>query len=71
MTKANNLRDQSVEELELNLETARKDLFNLRCELSQSARWEKPHRLKQNRKEVARLLTILHEKQSTSRKSEI
>lgn len=68
MTKASNLRDQSIEELEMNLDNARKDLFALRCELSQSARWEKPHRLPQRRKEIARLLTILHEKQSASRK---
>jgi ribosomal protein L29 len=71
MSKASNLRDQSIEELEMNLENARKDLFTLRCEFSQNTQWEKPHRLPQKRREVARLLTILHEKQSASEKSAI
>lgn len=71
MTKASNLRDQSIEELETNLENARKDLFMLRCEFSQNTRWEKPHRLPQKRREVARLLTVIHEKQSATEKSAI
>lgn len=71
MTKASILRDQSIEELELSLENAKKDLFALRCEFSQNTRWEKPHRLPQTRREIARLQTVIHEKQSATGKSAI
>lgn len=71
MTKAGNLRDQSLEELERTLELTRRDLFTLRCEFSQNTRWEKPHRLQLKRREVARLLTVIHEKRTASGKSAI
>lgn len=71
MTKASNLRDQSVEELEAALVDARKALFMLKNERSAGARVEQPHRASLQRKEIARLLTILHEKKSASGKSAI
>lgn len=69
MTKASDLRDQSIEELEAALIDARKALFMLRNEFNQGTRVEQPHRLSLQRKEIARLLTVLHEKQMASRKS--
>lgn len=66
MTKASILRDQSIEELQIALTDARKALFTLRGEFSQGAKREQPHRLNLQRKEIARLLTVLHEKQSAS-----
>lgn len=71
MTKASNLRDQSIEELEAALEDARKALFMIRGEFSQGAKRDQPHRLFLQRKEIARLLTVLHEKQTASRKCAI
>ncbi|MGZ6330084.1 MAG: 50S ribosomal protein L29 [Parachlamydiaceae bacterium] len=63
MTKAKDLRDQSIEELEAARDDARKALFMLRNEMNQGGKVEKPHRIRQQRKEIARLLTVLHEKQ--------
>lgn len=71
MTKAKDLRDQSIEELEAARDDARKALFMLRNEATQGGKVEKPHRISQQRKEIARLLTVLHEKQSALGKSAI
>jgi large subunit ribosomal protein L29 len=71
MTKASDLRDQSIEDLEAACGEARRDLFLLRGEASQDKKMEKPHRVSQQRKEIARILTILHEKQTASGKSAI
>lgn len=66
MTKASDLRDQTIENLEAARDDARKDLFVLRGEASQDKKMAKPHRVRQQRKEIARILTILHEKQAAS-----
>ncbi len=67
MTKAKDLRDQSSQELESALDDARKNLFKLRSEVFQGGNVEKPHRIALQRKDIARMLTILHEKQSATR----
>ncbi|MBA3602257.1 MAG: 50S ribosomal protein L29 [Parachlamydiaceae bacterium] len=67
MTKARDLRDQSSEELVSALDDARKDLFKLRSEVIQGGNVERPHRIALQRKDIARMLTILHEKQSANR----
>jgi large subunit ribosomal protein L29 len=64
MLKANDLRDMSVEELEATFNDICKELFELQNEMKKAKKLEKPHLLRQKRKEKARLLTILHEKQS-------
>jgi large subunit ribosomal protein L29 len=64
MTKASNLRDMAVEELKASLTDLSKELYNLVNEMKRAKKLEKPHLIKQKRKEKARLLTILHEKQS-------
>jgi large subunit ribosomal protein L29 len=64
MLKANNLRDMSVEELEATLVDLNKELYSLVNDGKRSKKSEKPHELRLKRKEKARLLTILHEKQS-------
>lgn len=62
--KAQELRDLSEEELEARYHDERKELFKLVNDRQQSKRqFEKPHRLKQTRKQIARLLTIQREKQ--------
>ncbi len=66
MTKANDLRDKSIEELKLDYDDARKELFQLRTDLHRDKKAEKPHLLHAKRRDIARLLTILHEKQSAS-----
>lgn len=61
--KAQELRDLSVEELEAKCTDERKELFKLTNEKQQSRRqFEKPHRIRQARHSIARILTILQQK---------
>lgn len=66
MTKASNLRDSAVEELEAALQDLNKELFGLVNEMKRTKKLEKPHLIRQKKKEKARLLTIIHEKQLAS-----
>lgn len=63
MAKKNELRDLSVAELEAAHQEARKSLFELVNEAHREKKVEKPHRIRQKRKEIARILTLLTEKQ--------
>lgn len=60
--KAQELRDQSVEELELKEKELNRDLFTLINELKLSKKIEKPHLVREKRKEIARIKTVLREK---------
>lgn len=64
MTKATKYRDLTVVELKAGLIDLNKEHYNLVNEMRRTKKLEKPHLLRQTRKERARLLTILHEKQS-------
>ncbi len=64
MTKASNLRDLAVVELEAAVVEVNKELYNLVNEMKRAKKLEKPHLLRLKKKEKARLLTIIHEKQS-------
>jgi len=66
MTKASQLRDMSVADLEYSVGNIKKELFGLVNEMKRTKKLEKPHLLRQKRKEKARLLTIIHEKQSAN-----
>jgi len=66
MTKASNLRDMTVPELDLALVDLGKELYNLVNEIKRTKKLEKPHLIRLKKKEKARLLTILHEKQSVN-----
>lgn len=61
MMKANELRNMTVDEIRLKLESLKKDLFNLRTE-AKAGRIEKPHKIKDARKDIARCETIMREK---------
>ena len=61
MIKANELRNMSVDEVKLKLETLKKELYNLRTE-AEAGRVEKPHKIHDARKDIARCETILREK---------
>jgi large subunit ribosomal protein L29 len=61
--KANEFRDMSVVELEAAHLEARKDLFEMVNEAHREKKVEKPHRIRQKRKEIARLLTVITEKE--------
>lgn len=63
MRKANDFRDLSNEELDATHADLLKESFLLRNELKQAKKLEKPHLLKEKKKEIARLLTVKQEKQ--------
>lgn len=65
MATAKDLKDQSLDELIANCSDLRKQLFNLASDRKQQGRqFEKPDRIRKTRKEIARLLTVINEKQS-------
>lgn len=66
MTKAQQYRDLSVEELEAALSDARRELFQLVNQEKRVKKAEKPHLVFQKKKDVARMLTVLTEKQPAS-----
>jgi large subunit ribosomal protein L29 len=69
MHKAKDLRDMAIEELEATFTETRKELFQLHNEMQQTKKIEKPHLLRQKRKEIARMLTVMTEKQAMKQKS--
>lgn len=64
--KTQEFRDQSLDELNANLEEVRKELFRLRNEQKHSTKVEKPHLLKLKKKQIAQMKTILREKELAS-----
>ncbi len=62
MTKAKELRDLSLDELEANCIERRNELFQIVSEKKLSRQFEKPHRISLLKKEIARLITIISEK---------
>ncbi len=60
MTRAQELREHDVTELNQRLDEARKELFNLRFQLA-TGRLDNITRITLVRREIARLLTLLHE----------
>ena len=62
MTKAQELRELNPEELDQKLEEAKHELFNLRFQLA-TGKQDNSARLGQVRKEVARLSTLLRERE--------
>jgi large subunit ribosomal protein L29 len=65
-SKAQQYRDLSALELEATLGDTRKELFHLINDAKKTKKPEKPHLVFQKKKEIARMLTVLTEKQSAS-----
>jgi large subunit ribosomal protein L29 len=61
--KTKEFRDLSLAELEAAHLEARKSLFELVNQAHREKKVEKPHRIREKRKEIARLLTVITEKQ--------
>jgi len=59
--KTSQIREMTDDELRHKAEALRKDLFELVTQ-AKSGRAEKPHRINQTRKELARVFTILNER---------
>jgi large subunit ribosomal protein L29 len=61
--KQTDLKDQSVKSLQEKVITLNQEIFAMRNELSWNRKLEKPHLLREKRKEKARVLTFLGQKQ--------
>ena len=62
--KASQLRDQTLEELRDRERDLSEQLFALRLQ-KVTGQLEKPARMRQVRKDLARVLTVLHERQAS------
>ena len=62
------IRELSVTELEIKLRETREQFLQLRLR-KQTGQVEKPHLLREYRKDIARLETILHAKKKTPAKA--
>lgn len=69
MSKAKDLRDKSQEELEADLIDMRKELYVWVNDTKQSKKIDQPSFAKNKRKEIARVLTVIREKELKSSKS--
>jgi len=61
MISANELRNMTSDEIKQKVEVLKKDLYGLRTE-AKAGRIEKPHKIKDVRKDIARCETVLKEK---------
>ena len=61
MAKASELRNMTVDELKVKESDLRKELFNLRFQ-QVTGEIENPLRIRQVRKDIARVLTVMNEK---------
>ena len=60
--KMNDIRKLTTEELNKKLEEIKKELFNLKFS-SATGNLEKPHRIKELRHEVAKIKTVIRERE--------
>lgn len=60
--KKKELKDQSVQELKAHVHHLDREIYQLRNELATQRKLEKPHLIKEKRKDKARILTILTQK---------
>jgi len=68
LTRPSELRELSDEDLEHRLAERRQDLFNLRFQ-SVTGALENSARLKLTKREIARILTVVHEREAEKAKS--
>ena len=68
MTRPSELRELSDEDLEHRLAERRQELFNLRFQ-SVTGALENTARLKLAKREIARILTVVHEREAQKAKS--
>ncbi len=66
MVKINELRNMTVDEIKLKEEILKKELFSLRTE-AEAGRIEKPHKINDIRRTIARCETIIREKMNAKK----
>ena len=64
--KAASMRDQSLDEINGRIAELREEMFNLRFRNSMK-QLDNPLRIRERRREMARLLTVLHERERTAK----
>jgi len=62
MLKAKDLQNQSTDELKAHYREISKELYELKNELSVNRKLEKPHLLREKKRDRARVLTMLRKK---------
>jgi large subunit ribosomal protein L29 len=62
MSKASALREMSIEQLQSSLRAEQESLFRLRLQ-SATERLDAPSNLRQHRREIARIKTVLHQRE--------
>lgn len=62
MKSKQEIKDQSVEELKALYQDLSKDIFDMKNEISMTRKLEKPHLLRQKKRNRARVLTLLKKK---------
>lgn len=63
MAKAKEIREQSNEELTAQLNDLRKNIFEMRNALSSKREDVKPYQIKMKKKDIARILTLLRQRE--------
>ena len=66
--KASSMRDMSPDEIRARVAELREELFNLRFRNSMK-QLDNPLKIRSGRREMARLLTVLREKESATRRA--
>ena len=66
MIKPNELRNMTAEEIKMKEEALKKELYGLRGE-AEAGRIEKPHRINDVRRDIARCETIIQEKMNAKK----
>ena len=66
MTKAKELRNQSASELKALYQDLSREMFQLRNEMKVTRKMEKPHLVRLKKKDRARVMTILSEKENAA-----
>jgi len=66
MIAPNELRNMTVDEIRLKVEALKKDLYGLRTE-AKAGRIDKPHKINDARKDIARCLTVIREKENANK----
>jgi large subunit ribosomal protein L29 len=66
MAKAKELRDQTADELKAIYRDLSKELFQMRNEMKVTRKIEKSHLVRMKKKDRARVMTILREKELTA-----
>ena len=64
--KANTMRDMSVDEIQTRIGELREELFNLRFRNSMK-QLDNPLKIRAGRRELARLMTVLKQKESAAK----